>query len=70
MNAKTIGLLGLEKFNDPEYWFSRAEEVRVLSQLMIHEEARAIMVRIAQDYENLGDQARQRRLTKPKEQLR
>ena len=38
------------RFWDPEHWRFRAEETRTIADQMIHEEARTIMRRIAQDY--------------------
>jgi hypothetical protein len=38
---------------DPEHWRFRAEEARTVADQMIHEEARTIMRRIANDYEGL-----------------
>jgi hypothetical protein len=39
---------------DPEHWRFRAEEARTVADQMIHEEARTIMRRIANDYEGLA----------------
>jgi hypothetical protein len=37
---------------DPEHWRFRAEEARTVADQMTHEEARAIMRRIANDYDS------------------
>ena len=43
--------------NDPDYWRKRAEEMRALSETMDDVEARAIMLRLAEDYDKLADRA-------------
>jgi hypothetical protein len=42
------------RFWDPEHWRLRAEETRTVADQMTHEEARAIMRRIANDYDRLA----------------
>jgi hypothetical protein len=42
------------RFWDPEHWRFRAEETRTVADQMIHEEARTIMRRIANDYDRLA----------------
>ena len=37
----------------PEHWRFRAEEARTVADQMIHEEARMVMRRIANDYDRL-----------------
>ena len=44
-------------FNNPEYWFDRAEELRTRVDLMRDRGNREIMLRIADDYERLGRRA-------------
>ena len=39
---------------DPQHWRLRAEEVRTVADQMTHEESRAIMRRIALDYDRLA----------------
>jgi hypothetical protein len=46
--------------NDPRHWYERAAEMRALSESMNDIEARAIMVRLADDYEKLADRAARR----------
>jgi hypothetical protein len=48
--------------DDPEFWRSRAEEVRVIADDLKEAEARAIMDRIANDYERLAIRAEHRRM--------
>jgi uncharacterized protein YihD (DUF1040 family) len=42
---------------DVKHWRDRADEMLVLSMMMKDEEARAIMVRLSEDYEKLADRA-------------
>jgi hypothetical protein len=42
------------RFWDPDHWRFRAEEARTVADRMIHEEARTIMRRIANDYDRLA----------------
>jgi hypothetical protein len=42
------------RFWDPNHWRFRAEEARTVADQMIHEEARSIMRRIANDYDHLA----------------
>ena len=44
---------------DPSHWRFRAEEARTVADQMNHEEARAIMRRIAMDYDRLAKLAEQ-----------
>ena len=43
----------------PEHWRFRAEEARTVADQMTHEEARAVMRRIANDYDRLVKLAEQ-----------
>lgn len=42
------------QLNNPEYWGFRAEEVRTIADDMNNAETKAIMARIAEDYERIG----------------
>ena len=44
-------------FIDANHWFDRAEEVRIRSDMMRDPGNREIMLRIAADYERLGQRA-------------
>jgi hypothetical protein len=47
--------------DDPEFWRSRAEEVRTIAEEMKDRHGKTIMNRIADDYERLAQHAEQRR---------
>ena len=51
--------------NDPKHWLDRAAEMRALSDTMQDDETKAIIIRLADDYDKLGDRA-EIRLTKAK----
>ena len=44
-------------FNDPNYWFDRAEEMRTQNDLMGDPGNRQVVSRIIHDYESLGSRA-------------
>jgi hypothetical protein len=46
--------------NDPDHWVQRVVEMRALAGDVKHSEAKAMMVRIAADYERLAERARRR----------
>jgi hypothetical protein len=47
----------LQGLNDAKHWRDRAAEMRVLSVEMKDFEARTLMLKLANDYENLADRA-------------
>jgi hypothetical protein len=51
---------------DPAHWRFRAEEARTIADQMNHEEARAIMRRIAMDYDRLAKLAEQQLIDQAK----
>lgn len=46
--------------SDPEHWRERAEESRVIADLLSDAKARAILIEIAAGYERLAQNAEQR----------
>ena len=42
------------KLNNPEFWYFRAEEVRSIAEDMKHDDPKAVMLRIAEDYERIA----------------
>jgi hypothetical protein len=46
--------------NDPKPWRDRAAEMRALAEMMAEVETRAIMLRLADDYDKLADKAQAR----------
>jgi hypothetical protein len=61
----TIARPSHQRLNDPEYWCRRAEEARAIADQMIDPDTFAIMVRVAEQYDNLAERAEYRRLTTP-----
>jgi hypothetical protein len=49
--------------DDPEFWRSRAEDVRSIAEDLREADASAIMTRIADDYELLAKHAEKRRMS-------
>ena len=54
--------------NDPEHWRSRAEEARAIAEQMIDRDASEMMLKVAEQYEDLARRAERRRLAKPPDQ--
>ena len=44
-------------FNNPEYWHRRAEEARVLAERMSNERTKKMMLKVADDYDELAVRA-------------
>jgi len=60
MRCETCGGSGLSKtsnvsfLDDPRHWRMRGEEARSLAEDMRDQDAKAMMLRIAEDYENIA----------------
>jgi hypothetical protein len=59
-NHNSDGSLMLELLDNAKYWRSRAEEARVLAELLEDAQSKRIMLGIASDYERMAEVAEQR----------
>ena len=55
-------MTGQASINDPQHWRDRAKEARALADQINDVEAKAAMLRIAEDYERLAKRAEARGL--------
>jgi hypothetical protein len=55
-----VSAMTLRSIDDPKHWHYRAEEMRVLAEEFTDITARATMLRLADDYDTLGDRAEER----------
>jgi hypothetical protein len=46
--------------DNPEYWWARAEEARVVAESMQDATSREMMLRIVSDYERMAEKAEER----------
>ena len=44
----------MNRLNDPEHWWSRAEEAKTLAELMQSPDTKSIMLGIAEGYERIA----------------
>ena len=49
------------RLDDPEYWYSRAEEAQAIGEIFRDPEVQRIMFDIAEGYEQLAEKAAERR---------
>lgn len=49
------------RLDDPDYWYSRAEEARATGEIFRDPEAQRIMFDIAEGYEQLAERAAEQR---------
>jgi hypothetical protein len=47
-------------FNDPEHWRQQADEARATARQLPNPDSKAVMMRIAVDYDRLAERARAR----------
>jgi hypothetical protein len=55
-----LGVLTADHVNDVKHWHDRAEEMRTLADLMHNPDAKAIMLKLADDYDRMAQRARER----------
>ncbi len=55
-----VTLMALRPLTRPEHWWSRAEEMRTFATEMRDPQARASMLRVAEEYEHLARRAEER----------
>jgi len=44
----------VNKLDDPEFWRFRAEEVRTIADDMKHDQPKAMLLRMAEDYDKIA----------------
>ena len=58
--------IALQHFNGPEQWHQRAEEARVLAEQTNNDRTKKLMLRIADDYDDLAVNAATRSIGETK----
>ena len=59
-------MLAAPQFNDPQYWHRRAEEARAHAKQMSNERHKEMMLKIADDYDDLAVKAAVRAMDETK----
>jgi hypothetical protein len=55
----------IRSIDDPKHWHERATEMRALAEEFIDDGAKQTMLRLASDYDKLGDRAEERAAKPP-----
>ena len=58
--ANALPMISLSALEDPDHWLKRAKEARVLADAMTDVQSKAVMHKIAENYEKLALRAKQR----------
>jgi len=60
-STREVAVAPASNVHDPQHWLERAAAMRLLAGEIKSEEAKAIMLRLAVDYDKLADRADERR---------
>jgi hypothetical protein len=52
--------MSIRLLHDPEHWLRRAEELRAIAEVTRDTDAKATLLRIVADYEQLAERAKRR----------
>jgi hypothetical protein len=58
--ANALPMTSLSALEEPDHWLKRATEVRLLADAMADVQSKAVMLKIAENYEKLALRAMQR----------